>query len=501
MALALQRGKLCYDFAMSAFSFHSLIFPAIPLLGWEWHVWDTWIVITAILAAMSCTLPGIWLVLRQHSMMGDALSHTALPGVVLAFLFGQFLSDHGWLSTAGLSAAEPFLLAGGAIIIGVLTAVLTESVQKLGQVEGNAALGVVFTSLFALGLLLVRLLADDIHLDPECVLFGQLELAVWETLPVFGLPVPTAVLANGGLLILNGLLLLLFFKELRLAAFDPELATALGIHAGWVHYLSMGMTAATVVTAFTSVGSILVVAILIVPAASSLLICNRLPSMIGVSLGIAAVSAGLGHLLAKTLPALIFVPLGFTDVQDAGTPGMMAVACGLIFFLLFLFSPRDGLIGRWLSRMSLTLKMAMDDVLATLYRFEESPTSEGAALAEVRRNAAWISPLTWTVALRRLRQRGLVTGHEQLRLTPSGLEQASLLVRSHRLWESYLHKHFQLESGSHHESADRVEHFLDSDLQSQLDAELDSPGVDPQGKSIPAGEKTAPPSQEPPPSP
>jgi len=463
--------------------------PPFPLLGLEWHVWDTWIVITAVLAALSCTLPGVWLVLRQQSMMGDALSHTALPGTVLAFLFGNFLHTSGWISAAGLKAVEPLLLTGGAILIGVLTAILTESVQKLGQVEGNAALGVVFTSLFALGLLLIRLLADDIHLDPDCVLFGQLELAVWETVPVFGISVPTAVLNNGALFLFNGLLMMLFFKELRLAAFDPGLATSLGIHAVWIQYLLMGITAATVVTAFTTVGSILVVAILIVPAACSQLVCQRLGSMVVVSLGIAAFSAALGHLFAKTLPALIFAPLGFSDVQDAGTPGMMAVACGLIFVLLLVFSPQNGLLGRWLSRMSLTFKMATDDILATLYRFEESPDPQGVSLGEVHQNAAWIRPLTWNTVLWQLRRRGLVTGRERLRLTPTGLEQAAMVVRSHRLWESYLHKHFQLESGSHHGSADRVEHYLDYELQSQLDAELDSPDVDPQGKSIPAGEK------------
>jgi len=460
-----------------------------PVLALEWHIWDTWIVVTAMLAAMSCTLPGIWLVLRQQSMMGDALSHTALPGVVLAFLFGEWLRSSGWVSAEGLTAVEPLLLVGGAMLIGLLTAVLTESVQKLGHVEGNAALGVVFTSLFALGLLLVRLLADDIHLDPDCVLFGQLELTVWETVPVFGWQVPSAALTNGALLLFNGALLMLFFKELRLATFDPNLATSLGIHAGWIHYLLMGATAATVVTAFTSVGSILVVAILIVPAACSQLICDRLSSMVAVSLGVAAASAAAGHLLAKTLPGLIFPALGFPDVQDAGTPGMMAVACGLFFVMFLFFAPQHGILGRWASRLSLIFRMATDDVLAALYRFEESLHHQGATPREVHQRASWINPLTWMIVLWQLKSRGLVQGKKKLVLTPAGMERAADLVRSHRLWESYLHKHFQLDGGSHHESADRVEHFLDQELQSQLDAELDSPDVDPQGKTIPGGEK------------
>jgi len=469
---------------MSVFPFVLLNVPA-SLLAVEWHPWDTWIVITAALAAMSCTLPGVWLVLRQQSMMGDALSHTALPGVVLAFLFGQWLHSSGWITEAGLAAIEPVLLVSGAMLIGILTAVLTESVQKLGRVEGNAALGVVFTSLFALGLLLIRYSADNIHLDPDCVLFGQLELAVWETVPVFGWDIPLAALTNGGLLVLNGILLMLFFKELRIAAFDPELATSLGIGATWTHYLLMGVTAATVVTAFTSVGSILVVAILIVPAACSQIVCDRLPTMIFVSLGIAGASAALGHLMAKTLPAMIFSRLGFPDVLDAGTPGMMAVACGLFFITVLFLSPQNGIIGRFTSRLMLNFKMAKDDVLATLYRFEESQRPLPNTPAAVHREAAWITPLTWKVVLWRLKLTGLISGDETLKLTPTGHHQAALLVRSHRLWESYLHKHFQLEGDSLHESADRVEHFLDRDLQSQLDAELDSPHVDPQGKSIP----------------
>lgn len=464
----------------------SLNLSHVSLLAMEWYPWDTWIVITAALAAMSCTLPGLWLVLRQQSMMGDALSHTVLPGVVISFLFGQWLHTSGWISSTQLAAFEPVLLVTGAIVIGILTAILTEAVQKLGQVESNAALGVVFTSLFALGLLLIRLTADNIHLDPDCVLFGQLELAVWETVPVFGIQVPVAALTNGALLLINSLLILLFFKELRIAAFDPAMATSVGIPAGVVHYIMTGMTAAAVVTAFTSVGSILVVAILIVPAASALLLSDRLPRVIGISLLIAAASSAIGHVMAKSLPSMIFSRLGYPEVHDAGTPGMVAGACGIFFVLALFFSPQSGLLGRWIGRLAFTFKMATDDVLATLYRFAEGPDHRGARVEEVHENAAWIPGWVWRLVLWRLRSRGLVTGDHVLELTTTGREQAGTLVRSHRLWESYLHKHFQLEDASLHESADRVEHFLDRELQSQLDAELDSPEIDPQGKSIPS---------------
>lgn len=459
--------------------------PSLNLAAVAWQSADVWIMVTAAVAAMSCTLPGVWLVLRQQSLMGDALSHTALPGLVIAFLLTNALRASGWISPETQKTVEPLILAGGAVAMGILTAVLTELVRKLGRVESSAALGVVFTSLFALGLFLLRLLADDVHIDTACVLFGQLELVVLESVNLGGMRVPVAVLSNGVLLLINGALLLLFFKELRLAAFDPEMATATGISAGVSHYLLMGVTAATVVLAFESVGSILVIALLIVPAACGVLLCDRLGWLIAVSLGVAAASAVLGHFLARTLPPLIFGPLGFPEVQDAGTPGMMAVACGLIFFGCLLFSPRTGLVSRWGQRRLLQFRMAADDVLATLFRFQEQPDSGAPTPEAVRSQTAWIGPLTRWLTMSRLRRSGLVTGEATLALTDAGRVRAGELVRSHRLWETYMHKHFDLPEDHLHRSAHVVEHYLDPQLQAELAEELDSPRTDPHGKEIP----------------
>lgn len=464
------------------------LLPASALAVMDWQPWDTWIVVTAAVVAMSCALPGVWLVLRQQSMMGDALSHTALPGVVFAFLGVQWLKTAGWLGPEGEAAWQPVVLAGGAVAVGVLTAMMTEAIQKLGSMDASAALGVVFTVLFALGLLLVRLLADDAHIDPDCVLFGQLELVVWDTVSIGGLEVPQAAVNNSLLLAFNLGLMLLFFKELRVAAFDAELATSLGIPAGIVNYLLMGVTAATVVLAFESVGSILVVAILIIPAACAVLWCERLSSLIAVSLGIAAASAVLGHVLAKTVPGYIFGALGMPDVQDAGTPGMMAVACGLLFLGSFLLSPRHGLAGRWLVRGNLVLRMAAEDLLATLYRFEERDGSGSISESRLREETAWISPWTRRWVSWRLRRRGLVSdGGRHVQLTEEGRQRAQELIRGHRLWEVYLNRHFELREDHLHESAHRVEHFLDRELRAQLEDELDSPETDPHGTSIPPG--------------
>lgn len=442
-------------------------------------------VIAGALAAMSCAVPGVWLVLRRQSMMGDALSHTALPGVVISVLFAGWLTKtFDWFPEH--STAEPLLLMVGAMVIGVLTSVMTEWIQRLGRVESSAALGVVFTSLFALGLLLIRLKADNVHLDPDCVLFGQLELIVWDQITVLGIDMPRDYLVNGASLFLNLALMGIFFKELRIATFDPDMATVQGINAKLVNYCLMAMTAMSVVMAFESVGSILVIGLLIVPAATATLLTDRLGMLVAISLLVAGLSAVLGHVLAKTVPVMVFQRLGFAEVEDAGTSGMIAVACGLLFTAAFLLSPRHGIVGKGFSRLKLRLQIAADDILSTLYRFEEQLGTTKISVEQTVRETKWIIPLERWFAMFRLERGGLVLASEQsLTLTDSGRTRAAELVGSHRLWESYMQKHFDLPDDHLHETAHYVEHFLDEEMREQLKDELDSPDVDPHGRKIP----------------
>ena len=230
------------------------------------------------LAAMACALPGCFLLLRRQSLMGDAISHTSLLGIVAAFFVSHWLVETKIISPATELSVRHMAMCLGAVLVGVLSAWLTESLQKLGNVESSAALGVVFTSLFALGLLLIRAVADDVHIDPDCVLYGAIEMAPLETIGKSG--VPRAVVVNGVVLVINLLLTILLFKELRLSAFDPALATTQGIPANVMHYGLMGVTAMTLVAAFESVGSILVIAMLIIPPATAYLLTDRLPRMI-----------------------------------------------------------------------------------------------------------------------------------------------------------------------------------------------------------------------------
>ncbi|MGE0757830.1 MAG: metal ABC transporter permease [Pirellulaceae bacterium] len=445
----------------------------------DWGSLDTWIVVTAMLAAMSCAVPGVYLFVRRQSMMGDALSHTALPGIAIAFLATLALRNAGWISAETYLGWRHAAVVTGAVLMGVLSAVLTETVQRVGQVEANAALGVVFTSLFAIGLLLVRLFADKVDLDPDCVLYGTIETAVMDRSAWFGWP--RAAVVNGLALCFNLLLVGLFFKELRLAAFDPALATSMGIPAQLVYYVLTSVTAVTLVAAFESVGSILVIAMLVVPAATAHLLVDRLGWLLGCALLVAALSAVLGHVLAITLPALVLPRWGFDASITASTAGMMAVASGLLFVVAALFGPRYGLLTQLGYRMRLALQVAAEDQLGILYRREErlGQTVHPAGLLH--------GGLLDRLARRWLRYRGeLQLSAAGLGLTDRGRQHAERIVRAHRLWESYMAKHLPLPGDHLHEAAERVEHYLDGALREKLAAELAAPEQDPHGRTIPA---------------
>lgn len=452
-----------------------------------WSSTDWWTVATAAVAAMSCAVPGVYLVLRRQSMMGDAISHTVLAGIVVAFLAADWLSQHGWISSDRESyiAWQRSAMFVGAVVIGIVSALLTQGVQNLGKVESSAALGVVFTTLFAFGLLLIRLEADNVHIDPDCVLYGTIETVVIDTVP--GTSIPTAFNQNGLMLLINLALVGIFYKELKISTFDPALATTLGYDARWMHYGLMAVTAASLVAAFESVGSILVIAMLIVPAATASLLTHRLGIMILLSLGLAGVSALVGHVLAIGLPPMIFTPLGYPEVAAASTAGMMAAAAGLFFVAAVILAPGQGLLSRTFDHVRLGIKIASEDLLGILYRMEEHHL-EGSpeAAAETIDRIRGLGPLYTRLASFRLKQTGQVmidaTGYH---LTDAGRAAAQQLVRSHRLWEAYLAKHFEASDARMHVSAERTEHYIGPQIRDELAAELDSPEHDPHGRSIP----------------
>jgi manganese/zinc/iron transport system permease protein len=434
-----------------------------------WTQLDTWIVVAAAIAGAACALPGSFLVLRKMSMMGDAISHAVLPGIAVAFIL-----------TASRASGVMFI---GAALVGILTAVLVQIIRQYGRVDHGASMGVVFTVLFAIGLLLIERAAGGIDIHPDHVLFGSIELVPLYTIRVFGADIPRGVVVVAIALAANLVVFATLFKEFRLATFDPALATTLGVNATFMHYLLMTLVAITTVASFEVVGSILVIAMLIVPGATAHLLTRRLLPFLLVAVWVAVAAAVFGHLAAIGIPPLF----GF---EDTGTAGSMAVVLGGLFFVAFLFAPEHGVVAKAIARTGLRVSILTQDVLGLLARVTEgeAPTSTPTTdtLRGYRRSPFARRRSGLRVGLTLLRLRGLVRRREgRYALTVAGRYAAAGILRTHRLWERFFFEEAGVDLSELHHAADYLEHFTDSDLQGALSEELLRPATDPRGRRIP----------------
>ncbi|MEM1097545.1 MAG: metal ABC transporter permease [Planctomycetota bacterium] len=416
----------------------------------------------AVLAVVTCGLLGNFLLLRRQSLMGDAISHAVLPGLVIAFLV--------------TTSRSPLLMFVGASAAGVLTVVLIELVKKLGRVEPGAAMGVVFSVMFALGVLLIEMAAArHVDLDADCVLYGQLETLAWFEAPltIAGLwswntveAIPRQVWLLLAVCGMSIVFVAAVFKELRIAAFDPGLASSQGIPSGVMHYVLMVFVAAATVASFEAVGSILVIAMLIAPAATARLLTDRLGAQVAVSLAAAVACAVIGYFGATAVPAWFEAP----SVSAAGS---ITVVAGVGVAAAALLSPSHGLVFRTWRRRRLARAAALDDLLTTLMRFGERGQRE-VGLDELE---ALGLPPTATTIRRALREGFVDEAGPRLALTEAGRRRAVVVLRNHRLWESYLVEDAGLATDHVHEPAHRFEHLP-----------IDPPGdadLDPHGRAIP----------------
>ncbi len=417
-----------------------------------------WIILTGVLAATSCALLGTFLVLRKMSLLGDALSHAVLPGIAIAF----FLSDS--------RAILPMFI--GAAAFGLLTTLLVEAFHRRWAVPEDASIGIVFTALFALGVVLISVYAGQVDLDQECVLYGEIAYTPFDTLlwdnQEYG-PRPVWILS--GVLIFNLLFVGLLYKELTLASFDPGLSLSVGVSATLIHYLLMGAVSITTVASFESVGAILVVAMLIVPGASAYLWSDRLPRILGLAVIFGAVSAVAGYYLA--------------GLWNSSIAGAIVVVLGVIFGVSVLVAPRQGLLAKLLQRGRLSIQVAQDHILLGMVRQVETGADQTWRLRDAL-GLASVHPWMARQAMRLLRRKGLVAleADATVDLTADGRRQGLQLLRGHRLWETYLNQ-LGLPQDHVHGPADAVEHYLDQSLRQEIGGLVADVGLDPQGKRIP----------------
>ncbi|MFN3983231.1 MAG: metal ABC transporter permease [Caldilinea sp.] len=308
----------------------------------------------AVTAAAACALVGVFLVLRSMAMMADAISHTVLLGIVLIFFVVQDLQS-------------PWLLIGAAAM-GLLTVSLVEALNRTKLVRQDAAIGLVFPALFSLAVILISRYARGVHLDVDMVIMGELALAPFDRVTIFGLDLPHALVTLTAILLINVAFIVIFYKELKLATFDPALAAALGFSPALLHYGLMALVSVTAVGAFDAVGAILVVALIVTPAASAYLLTDDLRNMLLLSVAIGAGSALAGYWLARLL--------------DANIAGSMATMTGVIFLVIFMLAPQRGLLARLRRQARQRWRFAQTMLLIHLLHHEDAPDAAVECRAE-----------------------------------------------------------------------------------------------------------------------
>lgn len=276
---------------------------------------DFQIILVGILVAISCAILGCFLVLRKMAMVGDAISHAVLPGIVVAFLI--------------VERFDSIFMLIGAAILGVLTTLLIEFLHRQGKLQTDASIGVSFTSLFALGVILISVFASKVDLDAECVLFGEIAyvpLHVWRIDLGDGAVLNLGAKAAwwiGSVLLIILFFVVLFYKEMLLTTFDPAFASAIGMNTSVWHYSLMSLVSLATVAAFESVGAILVLSFLVVPPATAYLLTTNFKKMLFLSCLIGIITAILGYYTAFYL--------------NASIAGSMTSVAGIIFALVFGF--------------------------------------------------------------------------------------------------------------------------------------------------------------------
>lgn len=332
-----------------AFNFNTVVVEPWVEFGAD----NIWIVLMGFLVALSCGLVGNYLILRRMALVGDAISHSVLPGLAGAFLVASFLGGLGWFGgeVAGEESMHhdyrnSSIMFLGALVAGILTTLLIELIHKKSRVKQDAAIGITFSSLFAIGVILISLFADRIDLDADCVLYGEISYVMPGLQPmvtVGGVPIGLVpVVRMGAVAVLTIMLVLLFYKELLVSSFDSGLASSLGINSTFTHYALMCWLSIVVVSAFESVGAILVIAMLILPGATAQLLSQRFPVVLLLTAAHALVSAVLGLHIGMWLNCTI--------------AGAMVVAGAGLFVLSWLLSPSTGLIWQLLRRRNTSMQ-------------------------------------------------------------------------------------------------------------------------------------------------
>lgn len=360
------------------------------------------IVLIASIVALSCSLLGVFLVLKKMAMMSDAITHTILLGIVIAFFITEDMNS-------------PWLILG-ATLMGVITVYLIEALQRTRLLSEESSIGVIFPLIFSLAIILISKYAGSVHIDTDAVLLGELSFAPFDRMLIFGFSIPKSLFTMGIILIVDALFVFIFYKELKLSSFDSLLAATLGFSPVLIHYGLMSLISITAVGAFSAVGSILVIAFMIGPPLSASLLTHDLKKLMMISSLFAIFNAVVGF----------FVAFGF----DVSISGSMAVVTGLSFTFVYLFAPRKGLISTRILRRRQKREFAETTLLFHLYSHERDDDAlVESGLDTIDQHLNWSSSKIERVVRDLELHEFIVVNKRQIELTDLGRQKSLLDAR------------------------------------------------------------------------
>lgn len=410
--------------------------------------WAIRALIASTMVGLTCGALGAFIVLRNMSMIGDALSHAILPGVVLAFVL------------LGYNTLGFFF---GSVAAGLLSAVIITWIQQNVKTKNDAAIGIVFTAMFSIGVIGISSISrTGVHLDLKDFLFGNVLGVSNEDL------IMTAVV-----MVMVIFSIILLYRYLFASTFQPTIASTMGIPVKLMHYYLMLLLSFSVVAAMQTVGVILVVAMLITPASTALLLTDRLPRV----LVTASIIGFLVSITGLVLSILYEMPPG----------PAIAVTATAVYLLVALFTPGNGYLAKWIRKYKQQQKIVIEDILKETFKMSFSAKTDTKMLSEkLDISAGRLNRFMRQMANQKLLKKD---SENTIILTETGINEANKLIRAHRLWESYLVTEMGMDINQIHPEAERYEHLLTSEQVDEVDKRLGYPALDPHGAPIPSKEK------------
>lgn len=408
------------------------------------YPWAIRALLVAMMVGIMCGVLGCFIVLRNMSLLGDALSHAILPGVFVAFLLFGY-------STIGFFV--------GATVAGVLAAITISWLQQNVQTKSDAAIGIIFTAMFSVGVMGISKISkqDGVHLDLQHFLFGN----------IFGVTNEDLIITSI-VLVYTLVSVTVLYRYFFISTFQSTIAQAMGISVKTLHYFLMFLLSITVVASLSAAGVILVVAMLITPAATALLLSDKLKHVLFLSAGIGLITTVIGFFLTLLLDT---------------TPGpAMCLVATFLYGLAMLFSPSKGLIKKYITRFRENNRILQEDVLRLLDKGKGQAFTTHTIADKLEHSTIRIKKILTT-----MRQSKLVENlaGDVYTLTAVGREQAIRMQRAHRLWETYQNRTMGIDPDLVHNEADLLEHHLNDEFLHEVDRHLGFPETDPHGSPIP----------------